>query len=66
MISSSRGVAVPGLPTAVLAKWEGYQKAGPLLISTDHPGIADGHSYRITLSDVAVKLTGSKNWILAH
>src|SRR5215469_12445945 len=30
-----RGVPVPGLPTLVLAKWEGYQKAGPLLISTD-------------------------------
>jgi hypothetical protein len=61
-----RAAPVAGDPTLVLAKWEGYKKAGPLLISTDHPGIADGHPFRITFTDVAVKVTGSKNWILAH
>jgi hypothetical protein len=61
-----RAAPIAGMPTVVLAKWEGYKKAGPLLISTDHPGVADGHAFRITLTDVAVKATGSKNWILAH
>ena len=27
----------------VIATWEGYKKAGPLLISTDHHGTADGN-----------------------
>lgn len=61
-----RAVPVPGLPTLVLATWEGYKKAGPLLISTEHPGMADGHPFRITFTDVAVKVTGSKDWIHAH
>jgi hypothetical protein len=61
-----RAVPVPGLPTLVLAKWEGYKKAGPLLISTDHPGVADGHPFRITFTDVAVKVAGSENLISAH
>jgi hypothetical protein len=61
-----RGAPVAGLPTLVLAKWEGYRKAGPLLISTDHPGIADGHPFRISFTAVAVKVTGSKDWLLAH
>jgi hypothetical protein len=61
-----RAVPVPGLPSLVLAKWEGYKKAGPLLISTDHPGTGDGHPFRITITDVSVEVTGSKNWIHAH
>lgn len=61
-----RAVPVAGDPTLVLAKWEGYKRAGPLLISTDHPGMADGHPFRITFTDVAVRATGSKNWIVAH
>jgi hypothetical protein len=61
-----RAVPVPGSPTLLLTKWEGYKKAGPLLISTDHSGTADGHPLRITFTDVAVKVTGSKNWMLAH
>jgi hypothetical protein len=28
-------------PGIVIANWAGYQKAGPLLISTDHHGTAD-------------------------
>lgn len=61
-----RGAPVPGLPTLVLAKWEGYKQVGPLLISTDHPGIADGHRFRITFTDVAVKVKGSDSWISVH
>ena len=50
-------------PSTVMAKWEGYKKAGPLLISTDHNGTADGNPVRIFISDVAVKMKGSENWI---
>ncbi len=53
-------------PSVVTATWEGYKKAGPLLISTDHHGAADGNPLRIFISDVSVKLTGSENWISAQ
>lgn len=53
-------------PSIVIASWEGYKKAGPLLISTDHNGTADGNTIRIFISDVAVKVTGSKDWISAQ
>ena len=53
-------------PSVVIATWEGYKKAGPLLISTDHVGTADGNTLRIFISDVAVKVTGSENWISAQ
>jgi hypothetical protein len=53
-------------PSVVIATWEGYKKAGPLLISTDHNGTADGNTLRIFISDVAVKVTGSENWISAQ
>jgi hypothetical protein len=59
-----RGAANP--PHLVSAKWEGYKKAGPLLISTDHPGTRDGIPFRISITDVAVKLTGSDKWINAQ
>lgn len=61
-----RAVPVPGAPNLVLAKWEGYKKAGPLLISTDHPGSGDGHAFRITITNVSVKLVGAKDWTSAH
>jgi hypothetical protein len=48
------------------ATWEGYKKAGPLLISTDHRGTADGGPFHEFFSDVAVKLTGSDTWINAQ
>src|ERR1044071_8430991 len=50
-------------PSLVTASWEGYKKAGPLLISTDHNGTADGNTVRIFITDLAVKVTGSDNWI---
>src|SRR6266481_2152427 len=56
----------PKKPSVVIATWEGYKKAGPLLISTDHHGTADGSPLRIFISDVSVKLTGSENWINAQ
>jgi len=53
-------------PSLVIATWAGYKKAGPLLISTEHHGTADGKPLRLTFSDVAVKLTGSDNWVNAQ
>ena len=55
----------PRKPSLVLATWTGYKKAGPLLISTEHRGTADGKPLHIFLSDVAVKVTGSDSWVEA-
>jgi len=44
-------------PLLVIASWEGYKKAGPLLFSTE---TADGAPLRISFSDLAVKLVGSR------
>jgi hypothetical protein len=49
-----------------MAKWLGYKKAGPLLISTEHPGTADGKTLHISITDVAVKVTGSDKWMNAQ
>ena len=59
-----RGGAIK--PSVVIATWADYKKAGPLLISTDHRGTADGQPLRIFFSDVSVKVTGSENWIKAQ
>jgi hypothetical protein len=56
----------PKKPSLVTATWEGYKKAGPLLISTDHRGTADGGPLHLFFSDVAVKLTGSESWMNAQ
>ena len=53
-------------PSLVNASWTGYKKAGPLLISTEHRGTADGKPLHIWISDVAVKLTGSDTWTKAQ
>jgi hypothetical protein len=53
-------------PSVVIATWAGYKKAGPLLISTEHHGTADGKPLTLTFSDVAVKLTGSDAWVNAQ
>jgi hypothetical protein len=63
-IAYRRGAANP--PHYVTAIYGGYKKAGPLLISTDHPGMVDGKDFRITIADVSVKLTGSDKWIDAQ
>jgi hypothetical protein len=56
----------PKKPSVVTATWEGYKKAGPLLISTEHNGTADGQPLQLTFGDVAVKVAGSDNWINAQ
>jgi len=53
----------PTKPSLVNASWVGYKKAGPLLVSTEHRGTADGKPLHISISDVAVKLAGSDTWI---
>jgi len=56
----------PKKPNLVMATWAGYKKAGPLLVSTEHRGTADGKPLHIFLTDVAVKLRGSDTWIQAQ
>jgi hypothetical protein len=53
----------PKKPSVVIATWAGYKKAGPLLVSTDHRGTADGKPLRLVFSNVSVKLTGSDTWV---
>ena len=53
-------------PSVVTATWAGYNKAGPLLVSTEHRGNADGKPLHLFISDVAVKLTGSDKWMKAE
>ena len=49
-----------------MATWADYKTMGPLLISTDHRGTADGNPLRLFFSDVSVKLTGSDSWVNAQ
>jgi len=53
-------------PSLLMATWDDYRKAGPLLISLDHRGTADGKPARVFLSNVSVKLTGSDSWMNAQ
>jgi hypothetical protein len=50
-------------PSLLFATWGGQKKTGPLLLSTDHRGYADGKPIRVWFSDVAVKVTGSDTWM---
>ena len=52
-------------PTGVWS-WQDYKKAGPLLVSMNHPGTRLGKPLRIFFSDVSVKLVGSNTWVSAH
>ena len=56
----------PKKPSLVVASWAGYKKAGPLLVSMEHRGTADGKPLHIFISDVAVKVTGSDAWMKAQ
>jgi hypothetical protein len=56
----------PKKPSLVTTTWEAYKKAGPLLVSTDHRGTADGNQVRIFITDLAVKMAGSENWVNAQ
>jgi hypothetical protein len=53
-------------PSVVKATWGGYKKAGPLLVSTEHRGTADGKPLHLFFSNVSVKLTGSDTWVNAQ
>ena len=53
----------PKKPSNVTTTWAGYEKAGPLLVSADHRGTADGKPARISFSNVAYKLAGSDKWM---
>lgn len=53
-------------PSRAFASWTGYKKAGPLLFSTEHRGMADGKPLHVFITDVAVKLTGSDTWTKAY
>jgi hypothetical protein len=53
----------PKKPSVVIATWADQKKAGPLLISTDHRGTADGKPLRVFFSNVSVKLVGSDTWL---
>jgi len=50
-------------PNLVKATWAGYKKAGPLLVSTEHRGTADGKPLHISFTGVSVKLAGSDIWM---
>ncbi len=53
----------PKKPSLVVASWAGYKKGGPLLVSTEHSGTADGKALHLTFTNVAVKLAGSDKWM---
>lgn len=53
-------------PKSVIVTWAGYKKAGPLLVSTEHHGTADGKPVSISFSNVSVKPTGSDKWLDAQ
>lgn len=55
----------PKKPSVVIATWTGYKMAGPLLVSTEHRGTADGKPLHQWFSNVAVKLAGSDTWVEA-
>jgi hypothetical protein len=63
MVFHHGGTAKPSL---VQVTWEGYKKAGPIVISTDHHGTADGNQAQIFFTDVAVKVAGSDTWVNAQ
>jgi hypothetical protein len=56
----------PKKPSLVMASWAGYKKAGPLLISTDRRGTADGQPLHSFVSDVSVTLVESETWANAQ
>ncbi len=53
----------PKKPSVVIATWTGYKMAGPLLVSTEHRGTADGKPFHLWFSNVAVKVAGSSSWM---
>jgi hypothetical protein len=60
------GVSQKPTIKVTIVTFAGHKKAGPLLVSTDHRGTADGKPVTITFTNVAVKLTGSDAWVNAQ
>ena len=60
------GVSQKPTIKVTIVTWAGHKKAGPLLVSTDHRGTADGKPVTITFTNVAAKLTGSDTWVNAQ
>jgi hypothetical protein len=56
----------PKKPSLVIATWTGYKKAGPLVISTEHRGTADGNPLHVFITGLAVKVAGTDKWINAQ
>lgn len=56
----------PKKPSVVTTTWTGYKKAGPILISTEHRGNADGKPFHLWITNVAVKVAGSDKWVDAQ
>ena len=53
-----------GSPKPTLtATWEDHKQVGPLTVSTNH--VRDDGKFRLYFTDVAVKLTGSDQWVEA-
>jgi hypothetical protein len=50
-------------PSNVTTTWAGYKMAGPLLVSTEHRGTADGKAFHLAFKNVAYKLAGSDSWV---
>jgi len=50
-------------PRLLILTWADHKKAGPLLISLDKRGTADGSPVRVFYTGVAVKLVGSSAWM---
>ncbi len=50
-------------PSVLIVTWGDQKKAGPLLVSLDKRGTADGKPLRIFYTNVAVKMVGSDTWM---
>lgn len=53
-------------PAVFTAAYAEYKKVGPLLLSLDHRGKADGKPARVFFTNVAVKVAGSDAWVDAR
>jgi len=50
-------------PSAIVVTWGDQRMVGPLLISLEKRGMADGKPVRVGFTNVAARLVGSSNWI---
>jgi len=47
-----------------MTTWENHRRIGPLILSLEHRG-KDG-KFRLWFSEVAVQLTGSRQWMTSE